>query len=111
MSSTQPPNTSIETKNKKASDQSYWAIVGRQFKKNKLAVWSLRFVYIILFVGFFADFLANEKPLYCKYHGKTYLPVVQSYLVDWKLTKWPSDLINVDWKNLEYDAVNSPPVS
>lgn len=48
------------------ADQSYWAVVKRQFNKNRLAVWSLRVVYVIFIVGIFADFLANEKPIYCK---------------------------------------------
>ena len=32
-------------------DQSYTAIVKRQFKKNKPAVWSLRFVFVIVIFG------------------------------------------------------------
>ena len=93
-----------ETKSKPAElDQSYWAIVNRQFKKNKMAVWSLRFIYIIIFIGIFADFLANDKPIACSYKGSTYFPVLNSYGVDLGISKWSPDLANVDWHELQYD--------
>ena len=66
----------------KGQDQSYGAIVKRQFRKNKPAVWSLRFIIIIVIIGLSADFLANEKPLMCKYEGKTFFPVFREYIVD-----------------------------
>lgn len=99
----------VTTKNNQL-DQSYWGIVKRQFNKNRLAVWSLRSVYLIIFVGVFADFIANEKPLYCKYNGNTYFPVLRQYLVDLNLAQWPKDLINADWQNLKYESVIYPPI-
>ena len=62
-------NTSVNTTPRETLtqvDQSYWAIVKRQFKKNKMAVWSLRIIMLIIIVGLLSDFLANDKPLYCK---------------------------------------------
>ena len=38
-----------------ATNNSYWAGVRRQFYKNRLAVWSLRFFGLILFIAAFAD--------------------------------------------------------
>ena len=93
-----------------ALDQSYWAIVRRQFRKNRLAVWSLRFLYGILFVGVFADFLANDLPIVCRYQGETYFPVFNSYGVDLGITQWPTALANVDWHKLNYDWVVLPPI-
>ena len=58
-----------------AMGESYWAIVRRQFRKNRLAVWSLRMLYLLLFVALTADFIANERPLYCRIDGETYFPV------------------------------------
>lgn len=48
-----------------SNENGYWAIVRRQFFKNRLAVWSLRVFYVILFVAITADFIANERPIYC----------------------------------------------
>ena len=89
-------------------DQSYSAIVKRQFRKNRLAVWSLRVVYLIVFLGLFADFISNEKPLYCKYNGSVYFPVLRGYAVDLGFSKWPEELALVDWKTLEYESVVWP---
>lgn len=91
-------------------DQSYWAIVKRQFKKNRFAVWSLRMVYVIIVIGLLADFLANEKPLYCKIDGQTFFPVLKEYAVGMGLSKWPAEFAFADWKTLEYEAVVWPPV-
>ncbi len=91
-------------------DQSYWGIVKRQFKKNRLAVWSLRVVYLIIFIGLTADFIANDKPLYCKYKGNSYFPVLKEYTVGLGISKWPEDLALVDWKRLEYETAVWPPI-
>lgn len=44
---------------------SYWAIVRKQFYKNRLAVFALRIFYVIVGIALLADFLANERPIYC----------------------------------------------
>jgi peptide/nickel transport system permease protein len=99
-----------DTQKEKKPDQSYWGIVKRQFNKNKLAVWSLRVVYAIFIVGVLADFLANEKPLYCKLDGKVYFPVLLEYAVDLHLAKMPPELLNVDWVNADYESVVRAPI-
>lgn len=91
-------------------DQSYGAIVKRQFKKNRIAVWSLRIILLIITIGLFADFLANDKPLYCKYQGQSYFPIFKQYAVDMKISKWPKELNNVVWKDLKYDAAIFAPI-
>jgi len=90
--------------------QGYWAIVRRQFRKNRPAVWSLRLVYVIIVIGLLADFLANEKPLYCKIGGKTFFPVLKDYAVGMGLSKWPAEFAFADWKTLQYDAVIWTPI-
>lgn len=87
----------------KALDQSYWGIVKRQFKKNKLATWALKVCYVIVFIGVFCDFLSNDKPIACSYKSKTYFPVINSYGVALGITRWDAVLANVDWHSLEYD--------
>lgn len=103
-------NKTVATAAQNADDQSYWAIVGRQFRKNKTAVWSLRFVIFIFIFGMSADFLANEKPLYCVYKGNTYFPVFKSYAVGLGLSQWPKELANVSWSEMEYESVVMPPI-
>lgn len=46
--------------------RNYWAIVKRDFYNNRLAVWSLRVFYFLLFIALMADFIANERPVFCK---------------------------------------------
>ncbi|MBK7872017.1 MAG: ABC transporter permease [Saprospiraceae bacterium] len=90
------------------SDQSYWSIVRRQFRKNRLAVWSLRLLYVLLFVAFFADFLANEKPIYCKLEGKTYFPILKQYAVNAGWAQWDAKFVIANWSELPYEAVIFP---
>ncbi|MDX1941371.1 MAG: ABC transporter permease [Saprospiraceae bacterium] len=90
------------------SDQSYWSIVRRQFRKNRLAVWSLRLLYVLLFVAFFADFLANEKPIYCKLEGKTYFPIFKQYTVNAGWSQWEAKFVIANWSELPYEAVIFP---
>jgi peptide/nickel transport system permease protein len=82
---------------------SYWGNVKKQFRKNRVAVWSLRIIWLLVILAVLADFLANEKPLVCKYRGSVYFPVFREYLVDAGLSQWPKDLQNVEWKDLKYD--------
>lgn len=96
--------------NNQFTDQSYWGIVKRQFQKNRLAVYSLRFVIVIFIVGIFADFIANEKPYYCKINGETHFPLFKSYGVALGITKYPSQLINIQWWDTEFESELRPPI-
>ena len=98
------------TKNIAPSDQSYWAIVRRQFRKNRSAVWSVRILMVFFIIGMSADFLANEKPYYCVIDGKSYFPVLTGVGVDLGIAKWPVELSNVTWSELKYQKVIWAPV-
>jgi len=87
-----------------------WENVKKQFRKNKLAVYSWRFILFMLIIALLADFLANEKPLVCKYKGSTYFPVFRSYLVDLELVKWNEGFQSSEWKKLDYDWAVFPPI-
>jgi len=51
----------------------------RNFKANKRGYWSF-WIFLVLFViSLGAEFIANDKPLYVRYDGKSYLPVVFTY--------------------------------
>jgi peptide/nickel transport system permease protein len=109
-------------------DQNYWAIVRRQFRKNRLAVWSLRFFFVILLVALLADFIANDKPLICTVEitetvegkensrTKTLSPILYQYFVDLGLAKWDKAFLNIEWdepveKKFKYKFVVFPPIT
>jgi peptide/nickel transport system permease protein len=83
--------------------QGYWTMVAKQFKKNKIAVYSLRVVYGLVFLAIFADILASDKPLVCSYNHHIYFPVFRSYAVDAGALEWPQELQNVEWRKLSYN--------
>jgi peptide/nickel transport system permease protein len=81
--------------------QSYWSLVRHQFKKNKIAMIALYMVFFLFFVAIVADVVANDIPLYATYNGTTYFPVFKEYAIGLGLSRWPAELANVDWKELE----------
>jgi peptide/nickel transport system permease protein len=93
---------------KHASSQSYWANVKKQFRKNRTAVYSLRFILCLVVIAVFADLIANEKPLIAKYKGDIYFPVFKSYAVDMGLGQYPKDFQNVAWKDMPFDFAIFP---
>lgn len=50
------------------------------FCKNKRALWSFRLLLVTLFIGLFAEILANDRPLLLKYNDKFYFPMFKTYL-------------------------------
>jgi microcin C transport system permease protein len=49
------------------------------FKANRRGYWSL-WLFLVLFVlSLFAEFIANDKPLFIHYDGKNYFPVIFTY--------------------------------
>jgi len=90
--------------------QDYWSYVTRQFKKNKRALYSLYLVLFMSLIALFADFIANEKPIVCKYEGKIYFPILKEYAVDLKLGKFAPELNNIDWNNTKFDFALRPPI-
>ena len=87
-----------------------WADVWKQFRRNPIALVGFYVVCFFAFMALFADFLANDKPYYLFYQGKSYFPVARSYLVGARLGPWPPELLNVDFKKLEGATVVFPPI-
>lgn len=100
----------LEKLGKQKSNQSYWAIVKRQFRKNRIAVWSLRFLFVIFLIALFGNFIANEKPIYCKIAGKTYFPIFKQYAVDLGIGHWEAEFFQKGWKEHDYEKVIFPPI-
>ncbi len=80
----------------------------RRFKKSRAALYSLYILCGLIFIAIFGDFIANEKPLYCKIEGKTYFPALRQYAVDLGLAKWEAQFFQKDWKEHDYERVIFP---
>ncbi len=50
-----------------------------KFRKIRRAYYSLWILGVAFFLSLFSEFIANDKPLYLKYHGRVYFPVVKFY--------------------------------
>lgn len=81
-----------------------------RMKRRRTARWSLRVLYVLIFIALFGDFIANDKPLWCKVEGQHYFPVLKQYAVDLGLAGWDDRFLQADWKELPYEAVLFPPV-
>ncbi len=95
---------------KRDVSQSYWSLVKHQFKKNKLAVGGFYVVVFLIIVAIFADFIANNEPIYVKYNGTSYFPVFKGYMVQLGLSKWPTELLNIDWKEVPLESAVWAPI-
>ncbi|MDX1387447.1 MAG: hypothetical protein R3257_07650, partial [bacterium] len=90
-----------ETKTAEAEKSlSYWKIIRREFFRSWINKVGLFIILVLGAVAIFAPFLANSEPVYVKYQGKTYFPVLQ--------TLWPLSEMNLypeirhwDWDKLE----------
>jgi peptide/nickel transport system permease protein len=77
--------------------QSYWRLVGRQFRRNRLATPALFIVLLLFAVAIFAPFLAGDKPIYLSMNGKSYIfpnVIRHSELSSMNFSEWkpgPSD--------------------
>jgi microcin C transport system permease protein len=49
------------------------------FKANSRGYWSLWIFLVLFVVSLFAEFIANDKPFYVRYDGKSYFPVLFTY--------------------------------
>ncbi len=52
--------------------QTYWRLVARQFRRNKMAVISLVLLLLLGLMAIIAPFLAEEKPIYMVKDGQTF---------------------------------------
>jgi len=76
--------------------------------QQRTARWSIAVLFIFSFFGIFADFIANEKPLYCKIDGKHYFPVFQDFKEHLGLGRRSSIFSLGNWQELPYEKVIFP---
>ncbi len=106
--------TSLDAKNALATRSvsgGLWSDVWRKFRRNPIALGGLYVVCFLALVALGADFIANDKPYYLSYQGKSYFPILRGYLVDAGLGRWPAELLNVDFKKLEGAEAVFPPIA
>ncbi len=104
------PSPTPDTTTEPTETGGLWADVWRRFKRNPIALTGFYVVCVFAFTALFADFLANDKPYYTQYKGKSYFPILRSYLVGMKLGQWPAELLNVEFKKLEGAQSFFPPI-
>jgi microcin C transport system permease protein len=51
----------------------------RSFKTNRRGFWSLWLFLVLFIASLFAEFIANDKPIYISFAGKSYLPAFFTY--------------------------------
>lgn len=92
--------------------QRYWHLIRNRFRKKRAAVWALRVIYVFAFIALFADFIANEKPLYCKIDGSVHFPIFRQYLVDLGLAKQHGPFLHINWRESqgEFESIFFPPI-
>ncbi|MFK7936783.1 MAG: hypothetical protein AB8G22_24935, partial [Saprospiraceae bacterium] len=57
--------------------QSFRQIVWQQFRQRRTAMWSLRALFVLIFIAVFADFIANDKPIVAQIDNEIYFPVLR----------------------------------
>ena len=103
-------STKIHSGDDKASLTSTGGWRGLWFllRRRRATRWSVYTLFFLLFVAVAADFLANEKPLYCKIGGETEFPVLKDYGVAMGLTSWEAKYIRMEWSEHDYETVWMP---
>ena len=82
----------------------------KRMKKDKLTRVCLWFLYTLIFIAVFSDFIAYSKPYYARYRDKTYFPIVYDYLSSFGLYRWDKELVNTDWRELVTEKSFWPPI-
>jgi peptide/nickel transport system permease protein len=61
------------------------------------------FFFVVFFFAVFGDWIANEKPLYCRYQGENYFPIWESPMVKLGWVTWPVDFQYGNWRELKFE--------
>ena len=88
-----------------------------QFKKNKPAKFSLYLLILIIIIALFAPYIANERPLYAKYKGKTIYPAFADETKRDSIFNKNGEFESIlqyditDWRTLKYEKVIWAPIT
>ncbi len=90
-----------------AQGENYWQKLRQRFRKNKLALWSTRLLFLFIFIAVFADFIANEKPIYYQKDGVHHFPILGDYATALGLAESKK---YIDWRELKADVIVRAPI-
>lgn len=93
-----------------APQQRFAAVIWQRFRRHRPARWSACVLLLLAMVALLGDFIANEKPLYCRLEGRHYFPVLRQYAVDAGLASWEARFFQKSWREQPYEAVLFPPI-
>lgn len=92
----------------------YRKFAWKQFKKNKPGLFSFYVLIILVFIALFSPFLANDQPLYIRYHGESFYPAFSTLInetaSDKVVNKSNGDTIkftycDVDWRRVDLESI------
>lgn len=86
------------------------ANVKKRFYQDRLSKWAFRFLLLLCLIALFGDFLANDKPIYCKVEGRSHFPIIEDYLVNLGVYSTEQTLGKPNWQTLQYEAVVRAPI-
>lgn len=95
---------------------SFSANIWQRFRMGNLSVAALAVIGLLIFICIFADFIANDQPIYAKYKGQTFFPALSSVFNPSKvdtisLRNGETEVLQFDitnWKELKLDRVIWP---
>ena len=87
--------------------EGYWHVVGRQFRRNRVAMAGLVTILAMFAVAAAGDFIAGDRPLVMRYQGRIYFPVLKAYAVGLGVSRWPPEFQNITFKDFEKSSFKS----
>lgn len=89
---------------------SYWRQVRRAFWSHRVNRWATRGLFVLVLIALLGDFIANDKPLYCKVDGQRSFPVFKQYGIWLGLVEADAAYFSADWSSMDYERVIFPPI-
>ena len=81
-----------------------------RFLSQPIARRAYRVIQILAVIALLSDFLANDKPLYCKIDGTSYFPVFKQYAVQLGLSTWDAQFVTKRWNEQSFEVAIWPPI-
>lgn len=81
-----------------------------RFLGQPIARRAFRVIQILAVIALLSDFLANDKPLYCKIDGTSYFPVFKQYAVQLGLSTWDAQFVTKRWNEQSFEVAIWPPI-
>lgn len=73
--------------------------------RSRSGKFSLGIILLFFVIAFFADFISNEKPIYCVHQGEVYYPIFNSYGNDLGISNLNHPDYTKDWRDIKFEKV------